>query len=337
MTHHTLLAIMHRRHPIAGLLLALTTTAMPVARTDAQSGDAKRGAAFYEAGEFPRARAEFAAILKQNERDAAALAWMGRIAMRQENSKEAVDWLEKAIAVNDRVSDYHLWLGNALGDQAINASKFRQPFLARRVKTEFERAVSLDARNVQARWGLVQFYTMAPGFMGGGIDKARQQVAALAPVSALQAHLASAFIATHQKDTATVQREYEAAIATAPDSAVGYYSLGALFQRTERWSDAFMTYERLLKRIPGDRGALFQVARTAALSGRNLERGEQTIRLWLADLGDSPTVSIAGAHHRLGQILQHQGKRDAARTEFEQAIRVNPKNDDARKALNALK
>jgi tetratricopeptide (TPR) repeat protein len=212
------------------------------------------------------------------------------------------------------------------------------PFLARRVKSEFERAVALDPRSVQARQGLLQFYVVAPGFMGGGMERAREQAAALAAFNPMQGHLASAFIAQRMKDTATVLREYEAAITASPDSAAGYLALGGAYQQMARWPEAFATYERLLRRRPADMMAQFQLGRTAALSGQRLERGEQALRLWLSRIPtDARTVTIAGAHHRLGQILEQTGRSDAARTEFAEALRINPKNDEARKSLAALK
>lgn len=107
------------------------------------------------------AGAEFTAALARNARDTTALYYMGRIVMAEERSGEAVDWFEKAVKVDDNSSEYHLWLANALGQEAQRASKLRQPFLAVRVKGEFECAVQLDPRGVVARRGLMDFYMIA--------------------------------------------------------------------------------------------------------------------------------------------------------------------------------
>ena len=40
---------------------------------------------------------------------------------------------------------------------------------------EFEKAVKLDPNYIDARFGLMEFYLMAPRLMGGGADKAREQ------------------------------------------------------------------------------------------------------------------------------------------------------------------
>jgi tetratricopeptide (TPR) repeat protein len=188
-----------------------------------------------------------------------------------------------------------------------------------------------------ARVTLAQVYALLPGFMGGSMDKARQQVAELAGISPLYGHVGAGFLAQREKNLAAAEREYESAIQVAPDSAVGYALLGNLYQRQERWNDAFGTYDRQLKRKPGELGAHFQIGRAAALSGQNLDRGEQSLKLWLATPPkDTRSVSFAGAHHRLGQIYEKKGRRDAARAEYEEALRINPKNEDARKSLAAL-
>src|SRR6185369_14942588 len=112
-------------------------------------------------------RAEVEPLIKKNGSDDAALHCMGRIYYARGESGKAVDWFEKAAKVNDKSALHHLWLGDALGDEAQKANKLRQPFLARRVKAEFELAVALDPTLVDARVGLTQFYAIAPGVMGG--------------------------------------------------------------------------------------------------------------------------------------------------------------------------
>src|SRR4051812_14639400 len=105
------------------------------------------------------ARSAVDALLKKNPSDDAVLHCMGRIYMESNNSKDAVEWFEKAVKANDRVSAHHLWLANALGDQAEHANKLKLPFLARRVKAEFDRAAQLDPTSIDARHGLIQFYS----------------------------------------------------------------------------------------------------------------------------------------------------------------------------------
>jgi len=319
--------------PLGTVILFIVAAA---ARSNAQcTGDAQRA---FRVRDLDAARTAVQSQLEKNPRDAGAQYCMGRVADAQNRSGEAVDRFEKAVELDDRNAEYHLWLGNALGEEAQKANKFRQPFLARRVKTEFERAVELDSTNLDARHGLIQFYSVAPGIMGGSMDKARAQAAAVGRLNALRGHVELAQLFEREKDAAGAEREYLAGIAAAPDSTFGYYALGSYYQRQKRWPDAFATYDKVLARKPNDVVARVQIGRAAAVSGENLELGERQLASVLAaPPEDFPPISASSVHYRLGNIYERQGKPDRARAEYAEAIRLNPKNEDARKSLAGLK
>src|SRR5438552_4337711 len=177
--------------------------------------------ALINARRFDEARTTIDAMLAREKHDANALYYMGRLAYAQGNSGQAVDWFEKAVERNERSAVYHNWLGNALGDEAQKANKLRQPMLARRVKREFERAVELDPTLIAPREGLVTFYSVAPGIMGGSMDKAREQANEILKLSSLRGHWQLAQLAERQKDTVAAEHEYKTAVSAAPDSAAG--------------------------------------------------------------------------------------------------------------------
>jgi len=261
----------------------------------------------------------------------------GRAALLQDRVGEAVASFERAIAADGSVAEYHYWLGTALGVEAQRAGRLKQASLARRARDEFERAVRLDPRHVGARLGLVQFYTLAPGIIGGSTSKARAQAAEIASISPFHGHLAHGMIAERGKDDASAQRAYENAIAASPDSAAGYLALGLLHQRAQRWDEAFATYERLQRARPGDTAVLYHIGRAAALSGRKLERGEEALRRYIASPPPEATAyNVSRAHQRLAAIHERQGRKDLARTQYEKAVAVDGHNEEAKKALRGL-
>jgi Tfp pilus assembly protein PilF len=84
--------------------------------------------------------------------------------------------------------------------------------------------------------------------------------------------------------------------------------------------------------------AHFQYGRVAALSGENMERGERELRYWLsAAPSGAPIPTQSGAHMRIAMIYERQGKKDAARAEYQTALSINPKNTEAKQRLDALK
>jgi Tfp pilus assembly protein PilF len=211
--------------------------------------------------------------------------------------------------------------------------------MARRIKSEFEKAVELDPTSVDAHHGLIQFYSQAPGVMGGSTDKAKDQAREIEKLNAMRGHLEMAqLLETKDKDPVGAEREFTAAIGAAPDSLPGYNNLAQFYRRQKKYSEAITVYERLLKARPDAINARLNIGFNLVLSGQNLDRGEREIKDWLADPPkDAPAVNTGFAHYVLGMIYDRQSKKDAARAEYQSALALNPKNTDAKKALDALK
>jgi tetratricopeptide (TPR) repeat protein len=323
------------RHRI--LLVALTVAvAFPESRLHAQCSPATQK--LLDDDKFDEAKAEVDARLKRNAKDDAALHCMGRIYIEQDQPGDAIGWFEKATAANDTVSAHHLWLGNALGMQAPHVNKFKLPFLARRIKNEFDRSVQLDSTSVEARQGLIQFYSRAPGVMGGSMDKAKELALTVEKLDAWRGHVQMAQLLEHDKDLAGAEKEFLAAITAAPDSNGSYFATGSFYRRQKRWPDALAIYESLLKRKPNALNARLNIASTLVQSGTDYDRAETEVRAWLASPPvDTPRANFSVAHYLLGQVAEKAGKNDAARAQYQQALTFNLENREAKRALAALR
>lgn len=87
----------------------------------------------------------------------------------------------------------------------------------RRSRTEFEKAAELDPKSVDARHGLIEYYSQAPGFMGGSIEKAKEQAHEIEKIDPMRGHLDMASLLENKdKEIAAVEKEY----AAAPDSTL---------------------------------------------------------------------------------------------------------------------
>ena len=267
-------------------------------------------------------------------------AWncLGRITKDMGRPKESVEYFEKAIKIDDKVAIHHLFLGSALADLADSTSKIKLPFLARRIKGEFERTVALDPSSVDGRLALVDFYTQAPGVMGGSKDKAQEQLREVLKLNPMRAHHKQANLYLRDKKYADAEQELIRSEQAAPDSTFAGYNLLSFYLSRERWSDAFITLDRMEQRFPNEWQVRFQMGRAAAVSGERLDRGEKELRALIASPpADMARNTVAAAHHRLGMILEKQGKKDQARTEYNAALAIDPNNENAKKSLAALK
>jgi len=155
---------------VVGMLVAmLAATAMAAGDESDFERHISSGRQFFEAGRFDEAIKEFRSAVRREPNDSMA----------------------------------HLWLGRATGRKAERSNFALAVFLARRVRSEFERAVALDPENLEARSDLLEFYVEAPRILGGGIDKARREAEAIARLDPEEGRRAWARIADKEGRYAT--------------------------------------------------------------------------------------------------------------------------------------
>jgi len=104
----------------------------------------ERGIQLFDDGKYLEAKEFFEGYVKDNPKNDTALFYIGKIWLIQDDHDKSIKWLKKAVELNENNSDYHLWLGQAYGIKTQNSSMFKQPFLAKKVKKEFKKAVELD-------------------------------------------------------------------------------------------------------------------------------------------------------------------------------------------------
>jgi tetratricopeptide (TPR) repeat protein len=259
--------------------------------------------------------------------------------MRAGNADRAERSFERAIEKEPRNGTYHMWLGNSIGVQISNASAVRQPFLARRIKSSFERAVALDPELLDARDGLIQYYLAAPAMMGGDVNKAREQQREIARRDPVRGHIAAASIAWHGRDTVATERSLRAASAAAPDSLAPAASLAGRLYSWKRNREAFAVWDAFLVRNAQSIPARYQFGRLSALSGERLAEGEAYLKaiLTIEEWPESNwSPGKAAAHARLGDVLRQQGKRDDARASYNRALALDASSQIAKDGLKAL-
>jgi tetratricopeptide (TPR) repeat protein len=270
--------------------------------------------------------------------DAAALYRQAQDLVRREQFTAAITLLEKCVATQPANSKYHQWLGRALGLQAAQNGIMSSVMSIRKVRVELEKAIELDPLNLEARQDLAVMYRAAPGFLGGSNAKAAEQVAFIRRHD-------PAFAAQLDGDFLAVDKKYDAALAAYGESAklnpraMIQVRISLVHQQRKEWEKSFAALERALAIDADFPFALYQVGRTAALSGQQLDRGEKCLRAYIAMpvREDLENPSVAAAHFRIGNILEKKGDPAGAREEYEIALKIDPKQKLAREALAKLK
>jgi tetratricopeptide (TPR) repeat protein len=316
--------------------LILLGIAAPLA---AQPSDLAPGIAYYNARRWADAHAFFAGVTKAEPRNVEAVIWYGRTLMSENKPGDAEKWFEKATKLSPRSSEAHLWLGRAIGLQAATANPLRQPFLARRLKHTVDHAIELDPDNIDARELRWQYYAMAPAVMGGGEEKARTEAAEIMKRNRYRGQVLSAGAASRSRDYATAERLLKSLVTEYPDSLSPIGSYAVFLADRGRPAEAFAAVEAYQKRHPTDPVALYQLGRVAAATGQQLDRGEAALRRYLS-APPPPALnlpSLSTVYLRLGNIAERRGNKAAARAEYEQALKLDPRSNQARRALEGLK
>src|SRR5258708_1984701 len=95
----------------------------------------------------------------------------GKVFYEAKKYPEAADYFKMATEHNPNEGEYFNWLGDAYAAIGEHANVFRQMSVGPKALRAWEMAAKLDAKIIDARVSLIEFYRVAPGFMGGGVDK----------------------------------------------------------------------------------------------------------------------------------------------------------------------
>jgi tetratricopeptide (TPR) repeat protein len=167
--------------------------------------------------------------------------------------KKASEYLQKAAAAEPNNSEYLDWLGRAYGRRAENANPLLAPGLASKARESFERAVQLNGSNSEALSDLFDFYLDAPGFLGGGVDKAGAVASRMAAVDPSEAYFEEARLAEKHQHYDRAEQRLRQAVALAPQEVSHLIALAKFLsnQGRTRESDAvFQEAEKINPNAP---------------------------------------------------------------------------------------
>jgi tetratricopeptide (TPR) repeat protein len=256
--------------------------------------------ALFDAGKYPAAEKAFAQLASAQRDNAEIADYLGRLALRRDDTDQAIDCFERAVALAPECAGYHRDLGDAYGRAAQTAMLLWKLGLAKKALAQYQRAVALAPASVEFRQSLFEYYRQAPEIAGGGLAKARAEAAVVARLDPLRGHYCRALLEVSAHETEAAFRELDAALRLAPD----------------------------------DYASLFQYGQLAANTGQHFERGLAAFRRCL-ELPPSwpPNTPHFGAHMWIGWMLEKQHDLAGARAAYEAALRLEPRFKPAAEAL----
>jgi tetratricopeptide (TPR) repeat protein len=270
------------------------------------------------------------AFAKANAGSAPAWIALTRARLVAGQAEAAIAAAEKATKLAPGDAKAFQWLGNAYGMRIGQVGMFGKMSMAPKLRDAFERAVQLDGDLLEARFALIDFYMMAPGALGGGVDKARAQAAQIGKRDVAQGRLAQAGIALHEDRPADAAGHYAAALAARPADPKVRLAVAAGYQRLERWDDAFGLLRAWTAEPAAPAGAWYQLGRCAAVSGRSLDEGAAALEKFLTLPRGPDDPEPKHALYRLGQVHARAGRKPQARAALDRALALDPRFEDAK-------
>lgn len=301
--------------------MALLVAAFSVASAEAPQNGLALADAALQAGEADKALG----LLNSLPASAEAHNFRCRVYFTLERWDEAANECDQAVRLDAQSAVNHLWLGRALGEKAARASFLSAFSLAKRTRAEFEQAVRLDPNDGEALSDLGEFYTSAPGVVGGGNDKAETLVPKLEKIDPSRAHGLLGRIAESRKDYATAEREYKLAVPASEHPAFPWIGLASFYRKHEHWNEMEEAVENGYKAAQHDHHAgvaLYNGASVLTAAKRNPTLAEKMLEEYLANYPKTEEAPTFEAHTRLARIKAQLGDKNGAQEERAAALKL---------------
>ena len=221
------------------------------------------------------------AMLGASPRDAASWSLAGRDYFMLGDYKKATDAFQHAIAIEPLRSEYVHWLGRTYGRRAETSSPLFAMGSASKARDCFERAVALDPKNAEALNDLFDYYLEAPGFMGGGYDKAADVAHRIAGLDPAEGHFAEALLADKRKQTTTAEQHFRRAAELAPYQVGRVLDLAKYLAKQRRYQESDAAFARAEQIAPNSPKVMFAKAKTLIQEKRKLDEARDLLKRYL--------------------------------------------------------
>ena len=276
------------------ILIALLAT-LPVW---ASSAELARATKLYHATDY-NGTLQLLQSLPESNRDAETFLLIGKAQFMKGDFKKASESFEHAAQLQPANSDNYLWLGRAYGRRAESSSFISAPGYAAKARQYFEKAVQLNPRNGEAVNDLFEYYKEAPGFLGGGLDKAQSLIADIKDIDPAEYHFALAQIAEKRKEYGFAEQQLLKALDLAPRQVGRIIDMARFLAKRGRYVESEAMFKKAEAVAPGEPKLLFARASSYIQTHRNLEEARELLKRYL----DAPLTPDAPSRDEARKLL----------------------------------
>ena len=134
---------------------------------------------------------------------------------------------------------------------------------------------------MEALSDLLEYYLEAPGFMGGGLDKAVGVADRMASIDPVEGHCAQARLAEKKKEFGSAEQHLQRAAELAPHQASRLIDLARFLARQGRYRESDRSFSKAEKIAPNSPQLIYARADTYIEQGRNLAAARKLLQRYL--------------------------------------------------------
>ena len=318
----------------AGAALACGLSAAPLRAQQAPADDPQRD---YNAGRYNRAVDALNAQIAKSPDDAALHFLLGQSYYQLREFPRAVASFERAVQLAPKQSEYHNWLGKSYGRKAEEGVFLSAMSWARKAHREFETAVELNPRNLEAQRDLIRYEMNAPGIVGGGEEKALKRIEGLEKIDPLVGELARGEFLATRKRMAEADAVFAQILEADTDRAGVYLEAGDYYrdrQNAEKMAVAVADAERV---DPEDRRLKYYKGILLVMKKEDPREAETLLKSYLATVPNhSDLPAHSSAREWLGRLYESQNRFSEAAEEYRLSLSMDPHNKGVEEALKRV-
>lgn len=278
--------------------------------------------------------------VKEEDTKAQAALWLARYYNGISKYDEAIDFGKIAAKKLPNSAEAHFEYAKAIRNKMQVSTLFAMTNTGTYTE-HLNKAIELDPNYFDPFLEKIGFLLNAPAIAGGSESKAKEMMEKAKAQNEILGLRAELMIADHNKNTDEVLRLNKALIDADPENEIHTVRYGIQLANQKRYDEAIAFYETTLEAHPQFLSNLYQLGRVRFLAEKDFKKAEENFTRYIDHFPPAITrkdfyVDQDYAYWRRGMVREKLGDKEGARADYQKALDLNPKNEDAEKALKDL-
>lgn len=173
----------------------------------------ENGQKLYAEGKYSQAQTYFESYLKSHPNHYSTIEYLANIYAYNKAWDKAIVYYKKQKALKPWEANDYFKYGAVLGMKAKESNKLKALGMIGEIRRSFEKAIELNPKHIEARWGLMYYYMYLPGIFGGSETKAIRFSNELLKLSPVDGYLSRGQLEEYFERYGLAEEQFKKAIA----------------------------------------------------------------------------------------------------------------------------